>query len=264
MAIDPAPAEERLSTRERFRRAFLTGTALTIPLVLTLVVFQLALNLVSQAVSPIVAGFQLVFGADEAPQLLLEAVTVVTLVALILFIGFVAEFRSDSGRISESFDALMARIPGLGSVYTGTRRMSEVLLEQDTQSFQEVKLVEFPREGAFMIGFLTANPPETIHTAADESSMQTLFVPLAPNPVMGGFLTHLPDERVHDVDLTVEQGIQSIVTSGAAIDPRADDIDAPAGIGDVEFLDGDLIDWDDLESELLPGKDDEDEAGKPG
>ena len=264
MAFDPGTPEDGLSTRERFRRAFLTGTALMIPLVLTLVVFQLALNLVSQAVSPIVSGFQLVFGADEAPQLLLEVVTVVTLLAIILVIGFVAEFRSDSGHISETFDALMARIPGLGSVYTGTRRMSEVLLEQDTQSFQEVKLVEFPREGAFMIGFLTAQPPDSIQESADESSMQTLFVPLAPNPVMGGFLTHLPDERVHDVDLTVEEGVQSIVTSGAAIDTRVDDVDAHAGIADAEFLEGDLIDWDGLESDLLPGENDEDEAGKPG
>lgn len=234
-----------------------------IPLVLTLVVLQLALNLVASAVSPIVSGFQLVFGSDEAPQLLLEVVTVVTLGAVIMLIGLVAEYRSGPGRISESFDALMARIPGLGSVYTGTRRMSEVLLEHDTQSFQEVKLVEFPREGAFMIGFLTAKPPETVETAAGASSMQTLFVPLAPNPVMGGFLTHLPDERVHDVDLTVEEGVQSIVTSGAAIDPRVDDIDvASGGIGDAQFLDGDLFDWEAIEPDVL--KDDEDDRpGKP-
>ena len=232
-----------------------------IPLVLTLVVLQLALNLVASAVSPIVSGFQLVFGSDEAPQVLLEVVTVLTLGAVIMVIGLVAEYSSGQGRFSEGFDALMARIPGLGSVYTGTRRMSEVLLEHDTQAFQEVKLVEFPREGAFMIGFLTARPPETIHDAAGASEMQTLFVPLAPNPVMGGFLTHLPDERVHDVDLTVEEGVQSVVTSGAAIDPRVEDTEV-AGIGDAQFLDGDLIDWEALEPDVL--KDDDDEKpGKP-
>lgn len=92
--------------------------------------------------------------------------------------------------------------------------------------------------------------------------MQTLFVPLAPNPVMGGFLTHLPDERVHDVDLTVEEGVQSIVTSGAAIDPRVDEVDVAGGIGDAHFLDGGLIDWEDLGPDVL--KDDEDEKpGKP-
>lgn len=211
-----------VSPGSRLRRAFLTGTALTIPLVLTLVVLQLALNLVSQAVAPIVAGLELVFGADQPPDLLLEVVTVATLTALILLIGFVAEGRSEPGRFSNEFDAFMERIPGLGAVYTGTRHMSEVLLEQDTDSFQEVKLIEFPQEGNFMIGFLTAEPPEPVRTVAGTDEMMTLFVPLAPNPVMGGFLVNLPTERVNDVDLTVEQGVQAVVTSGAAIDPRAD------------------------------------------
>jgi hypothetical protein len=39
---------------------------------------------------------------------------------------------------------------------------------------------------------------------------------MAPNPVMGGYVMHVSAERVYDVDLTVEQGIRSIVTSGVA------------------------------------------------
>ena len=149
MSRDSQSPEDRTSLRDLLRRAFVTGTALMIPLVLTLVVLQIALDLVSQAVAPVVAGFELVFGDDEAPQLLIEAVTVATLCGLVLIIGLVAERTTGQGRFSAVFDDLMARIPGLGSVYTGTRRMSEVILEQDTQAFQEVKLVEFPREGTF-------------------------------------------------------------------------------------------------------------------
>jgi len=236
------------SPRERVRHAFLTGLALLIPLVLTLVVLQIALNLVAQAVSPIVATFELVFGRNEAPEVVLQAITVASLGAVILLIGFVAEYRTGPGRISESFDALMARIPGLGSVYTGTRRMSEVLLEPDTQAFQEVKLVEFPREGAFMLGFLTAQPPEALEDAADAPGLVTLFVPLAPNPVMGGFLVHVSSDRVDDVDLTVEEGVQAIMTSGAAIDPRVEHVDVGGGTG---IRDGPVLDASAFESALF-------------
>jgi uncharacterized membrane protein len=38
-----------------------------------------------------------------------------------------------------------------------------------------------------------------------------MFLPLAPNSVMGGFLAHIPEERILDVDMTVEEGIQSSV-----------------------------------------------------
>jgi hypothetical protein len=54
--------------------------------------------------------------------------------------------------------------------------------------------------------------------------MQTLFLPMAPNPVMGGYVIHVSEERVIDVDMTVQEGIRSIVTSGVAID----DADDPA------------------------------------
>jgi uncharacterized membrane protein len=48
--------------------------------------------------------------------------------------------------------------------------------------------------------------------------MQTVFVPMAPNPVMGGHLLNLPRERIHDVDLSVEAGMQAVMTTGLAID----------------------------------------------
>jgi uncharacterized membrane protein len=52
--------------------------------------------------------------------------------------------------------------------------------------------------------------------------MHTLFVPMAPNPVMGGFLVHAPADRVRDIDMTVEESMQAIITSGVAVDPKVE------------------------------------------
>jgi len=237
----PSGPEEGSRTR-RVKRIAITGTALTIPVLLTLVVLQLVLGVVAQAIAPVVAGIDILLGTDGVSLVTRQVLAVGTLLAIVLAVGVVAEYHTGSTRLAAGFNAVMARIPGLGSVYTGIRRMSEVLLEQDTQSFKEVKLVEYPKEGAFMLGFLTAQPPEAVLEAAGADAMQTLFIPLAPNPVMGGFLAHLPEDRVHDIDLTVEEGLQSIVTSGAAIDPRVDDVDvAGAGGAGHDFLDGDFL-----------------------
>ena len=46
---------------------------------------------------------------------------------------------------------------------------------------------------------------------------------MTPNPVMGGHLLNLPSERVYDIDLSVEQGMEAIVTTGIAIDESARD-----------------------------------------
>jgi uncharacterized membrane protein len=108
-------------------------------------------------------------------------------------------------------------IPGVGSVYTGFDRMSEVMLDGDARSFREVKLVEFPHAGVYSLAFQTASVPDATPPGADEEGMLVLFVPLAPNPVMGGFMVCVPEDQVHDVDMTVEEAFRAIVTSGVAM-----------------------------------------------
>jgi uncharacterized membrane protein len=53
--------------------------------------------------------------------------------------------------------------------------------------------------------------------------MTTLYLPMAPNPVMGGFVVHVKNENVYDVDMTVEEGMRSVVTSGVAINDADED-----------------------------------------
>ena len=114
-------------------------------------------------------------------------------------------------------------LPGVGSISTSVERMSDVMLEGDTDSFQEVLIVEFPREDSFMLAFLTADSPPEIENAAGADDMLTVFVPMAPNPVMGGHLLNIPRDQVHDVDLTVEEGMQAIMTTGMAIDTSVEE-----------------------------------------
>jgi len=228
--------------RERFskttvestvRQALLTGFALTIPLFVTLLVLGFVVNFISNALDPL-ASF--VFGVSSLQrtttgELVLKSAALVVLVTGVLGIGFVAERRSGAGRIEDVFDATIQRVPGIGSLYTSFDEMSDMLLDDDTQSFQEVVLVEYPTEGSFAVAFVTAGSPEEISEATGHDEMVTLFMPMAPNPVMGGYVVHVAKDRVYDVDLTVEEGIRSIVTSGVAIGEKgAVDLDAVDGV----------------------------------
>ena len=85
-----------------------------------------------------------------------------------------------------------------------------------------MKLVEFPNKGTYAFAFLTAETPDVVREGVGESEgMITVFLPMAPNPVMGGYVLHVAEEHVFDVDMTVEEGIQSIVTSGVATGRRS-------------------------------------------
>ena len=230
LATPPGDSTSRFV--EQLRQMFISGAAITIPAVVTLVVLAFAVNFILGLISPVVTVAADVFSLERnVPEEYMEALAVLTLLATVFAVGFVAETRSGDG-LERAFDTAMARIPGVGSVYTSFNEMSKMLLSNDTQSFREVKLVEFPTAGAYTVAFVTADTPEVVNSATGNEEMTTLFMPMAPNPVMGGFVIHVTDERVHDVDLTVEEGIRSIVTSGVATgEARADH-------------DGELVDFD--------------------
>lgn len=229
---------------ENIRDALITGIALTIPLMVTLLVFGFVVRAVSNAIEPVVLGMNLLLGIGVVPKFVLEIFTLVLLFWFVLAVGFVANTRqrrgSDESRLAGTLNDLMSSVPGLGSVYMGVKQMSEVVLSSDSESFRAVKIVEFPHRGAFMLCFVTAIPPPTIREAVAHSEMVTVFVPLAPNPVMGGFLTYVPEERVYDIDLTIEEGMRAIMTSGVAMDPRTDHeaVETPDGFVRQEFGEG--------------------------
>ncbi|MEA5388421.1 DUF502 domain-containing protein [Haloarculaceae archaeon H-GB11] len=208
------------SAREYVRQAFVTGTAVVIPTIVTFAVLGVVVNVVSQTLNPVVDVFESLFGRNITSEFVLKLIALVTLLALIFVIGAFAERRPDRSGIGYLFDTAMTRLPGVGSIYQGVDEMSDLLLDSDTESFREVKLVEFPTEGSYSLAFLTAETPDVVGDATPHDDMQTLFLPMAPNPVMGGYVIHVSDDRVYDVDMTVEEGIQSIVTSGVATGNR--------------------------------------------
>ncbi|WP_423750697.1 DUF502 domain-containing protein [Salinirarus marinus] len=244
----PRPPRRHARTARRAGRSLyrvaldvvLTGIAVIVPLVVTLYVLDIAFEFLAGALEPAIKVMQwagLISGVREIGvvaflletdvvasevQFVTELIAVLLLATGIVGVGVVARV-SYGERLLDYFDAVVARIPGFGSIYRGFRRMSDVMIESDVENFREVKLVEFPRDGAYTVGFETAESPAAVELAADCEEMVTLFLPLAPNPVMGGFLAHVPKERVMDVDMTVSEGVESIVTSGIASDGRREE-----------------------------------------
>lgn len=206
----------------RLREAMITGIAITIPLIITLIVLGFVVNFISNALNPVVSVVDTAFQSPNVPDYAVKALAAGTLVVTMLLVGLIAQYRPGGSHLENSFDQLMARIPGVGSLYTSFNEMSELLLDSDTDSFQEVKLVEYPDAGSYTVAFLTADTPDTVEEATGHDDMMTLFLPMAPNPVMGGFVIHVSSDRVIDVDMTVQEGIRSIVTSGVAIEDSGD------------------------------------------
>jgi len=201
---------------------FLTGIAVVIPLAVSAWVMVALFNFIGGILSPI-SGTLSESGVESGTVvIIIQVLSVVFIAIAVLIIGTIAQ-RQVGKNIIKTIDEYVTQIPGIGSVYQTTRQMSDLVLDpsEDGAQFREVKLVEFPVENTYTLAFLTSeSPPESIETAADSlmgndsAAYQTVFLPMAPNPVMGGHLTHVPVSRIEDVDMTVEQAVQYILTTG--------------------------------------------------
>ncbi len=209
---DEGPAD----LREVLRRSLITGAAIFIPLAVTFLVIGFVVNFLSNSLQPAVGAVGVIPGVTTDDPVALKLIILGVILVVIPVVGFLAEFSTRGTRLGEEFDDLMTSIPGLGSVYSSFNDMSELLLDSDTESFQDVKLVEYPTEDSYVVAFKTSETPAVVGEATGHDDMATLFMPMAPNPVMGGFVIHVSRDRVVDVDMSVEQGIRSIVTSGVA------------------------------------------------
>lgn len=207
--------------RPLLKRWLINGIALTIPLVITLLVLIVVVDFVLGILDPIVRGVIYVWPNDP-PTAVVQSVTLLSLLGFFLLVGIVAEYTP--GRyISRRVHATIETVPGVSAIYESVRRASKLLLDDDTDQFQDVKLVEFPHRDAYMLGFLTAETPPIVEARTDDGPMVTIMIPLGPNPTTNGFVIHIPAERVHDVDITVEEAIRSIATLGVASDDLGDD-----------------------------------------
>lgn len=213
--------KERDDPRTVLKRSLVTGMAVALPLLVTLVVLGFVLNFVLNTLNPAVGLVSFVTGTTDPPPLTVEIVTILLFGLGIFVLGFLSEYHPGGQQINRRLDEFMESIPGIGSVYRSFNEMAELLVDSDTESFRDVKLVEYPTEGSYVVAFKTAETPDVIAMNTGHGEMETLFMPMAPNPVVGGFVIHVSTDRVIDVDLTVEQGLRSIVTSGVAMGEEA-------------------------------------------
>lgn len=102
-------------------------------------------------------------------------------------------------------DRIIQKIPLGRGIYTSVKQLLNALMISGGKNFHRVVLVEFPREGSHMIGFVTGENPaaKTLH----------VFVPTTPNPT-SGFLLILSPDRVKTLNMSVERAFKLIVSGG--------------------------------------------------
>ena len=201
------------------RKKLLTGLVVLLPLFITLWIFGALFRLVDQSITPWVErGLSLLgVGAFGHPSFLATLVPVlgVLITAGIIYLAGVLGTNVFGVRILKAFDRLVLRIPLVRAVYGSSRQLMESLSPGGRRSFSEVVLVEYPRKGCYMLGFVTREAPASLVPGRSET-MAAVFLPTAPNPTSGWILL-IPRAELVRLSLTVEEGLKWVVSGGVVM-----------------------------------------------
>ncbi len=141
------------------------------------------------------------------------------MIILVFLTGLIT--KSYMGRkLVNAGDRLFAAIPFLRNIYQPTKQVVDSLFSDKVRNFRKVVLVEFPRKGVFAIGFVTGN---TSGEADERTNGRCInvFVPTTPNPTSGYYIM-VPEKELIDMDMTVEEAIKIIISSGLVAPQKSD------------------------------------------
>ncbi len=196
-------------TERRFmghiRRALLAGVLLLVPLVLTYVVVRWLFVTLDGVLQPVVQWVLDRYGVDIGFAGLGLVLSMVLLYLAGLFFAF------GPGRIAIGWgQALTLRIPIVGAIYSASRQFVESFSGSrvNETGFKRVVLIEYPRTGAWSVGFLTS-----LTHASEGLSLAVVYVPTAPLP-NSGWVAIVPLDQVLDTDLTVPQAMRMVFSAG--------------------------------------------------
>lgn len=201
------------------RKCLLTGVLVIVPVAVTLYIiyfiFQFADGFLRDLFSSILGisfpGFGLVLTA-----------------LICLLVGVIAQYYVGR-KLIDSFEKLLSKIPFVNSVYGGIKQVADVFISNSKANFKRVVMFEFPREGCWSIGFVTADFVMKVKgDLKEKDNMVTVFVPTTPNPT-SGYLLILPKTKIIDMDIDIEDAMKVIISGGLVQTPSEKVVEVSAG-----------------------------------
>lgn len=202
-----------MSIVKKLKDNFVAGTFLIAPLAVTLIIISFLADWASIIINPVVKEAGLVeFTSNNA--LLAQAIATVLVVSFITVLGIISNYRFGRG-IKSFFGRFVNLIPLFGSIYLSVHQVASSL-SNDKSKFRKVVLMEYPREGVRSIGMVTSESPKAVQKVSDDK-MFSVFFPNSPNPT-GGRTVMVPESEFTEIDMTVQEGIKLMLTTGMAFE----------------------------------------------
>ncbi len=119
------------------------------------------------------------------------------------------------------FERILNQLPIVRNLYSSVKQVTDFVLTERDIEFTRVVAIEYPRVGIWSLGFITSESLPVLKSALNEE-MVTVFVPTSPMP-MTGFTVNIRKRETLELELTIDQAVQFIVSCGVVCPPPTND-----------------------------------------
>jgi uncharacterized membrane protein len=188
---------------DTIKRYFISGVLVVVPVILTFIVLRFLFEAIDGILGPYLS---------ELLGYYRYGLGVLTTLLIILLAGVFTR-NLIGARIYRVGDRILAQVPLIRPIYTASKQLLAALTRTDAGSFQEVALIQYPREGLFSLCFISQRI--RIKIDGEPKEFCTCFIPSTPTPI-SGMTVMVPAEQVTTVDMTIEQAVSFLVSGGVA------------------------------------------------
>jgi uncharacterized membrane protein len=116
------------------------------------------------------------------------------------------------------FERVINRLPVIRNVYSSVKQVTDFMFSEREIEYTRVVAVEYPRKGIWTLAMVTGESLLDIRSAANEPVLSVL-IPTSPMPFTGFTITVKKSETV-DLNITIDQAFQFIVSCGVVVPPQ--------------------------------------------
>ena len=180
------------------RATLIAGILILVPIAITYVLLVWVFNNIDGLLQPLLEGI-----TDRH----IPGLGLLVLLIIVYLLGLVWTKRLGRRSI-RTLQLFLLKIPLIGAIYGPARKLIESFTGESTAGFKRVVVVEYPKQGTWMIGFLTG-----ISNVVPGTTMGVIYLPTAPTP-NSGWVAMVPIQNIYDTTMTVREAMSMVLSGG--------------------------------------------------
>ncbi len=189
------------------KKYFITGLLIWIPLVITIWVLKLVVDVLDHSLLLLPVSWQ----TENWLGMHIPGLGAILTIFIVFLTGLFAT-NFFGAQLVELWHEILHRIPVVNSIYSSVKQISDTLFSSSGQAFRKALLVQWPQEGMWTIAFLTGTPGGGVASHLPPDCV-AVYVPTTPNPT-GGYFVIIARKNVVELDMSVDQALKYIISMG--------------------------------------------------